>query len=188
MPKQTSVIVVHGTGGSSEGNWFPWIKRELTAVGCTILVPSFPTPEGQSFDAWHNVFDGINTYQPQHTILIGHSIGASFVLRLAEETSVPYKALFAVCPFSKKLGIKEFDALNATFVDYPFNWSRIKMGAKHRLCFAGDNDPYVPLPYSAFIAEQIDAPLKVVQKGGHLNAESGHLSFPELLESVKTVL
>jgi len=185
VSQQTRVIVVHGTGGSSGGNWFPWIKKELNALGCDVIVPQFPTPEGQSFDAWHKVFDDINTGQPQHTILIGHSIGAPFVLRVASETNSPYKALFAICPFSQKLGVKEFDDLNATFVDHNFNWARIKAGATHRACFAGDNDPYVPLSYSTFIAEQIDAQLSVVQNGGHLNAGSGYLSFPALLESVK---
>ena len=188
MPHQTKVIVVHGTGGSSEGNWFPWIKGELNVLGCDVIVPQFPTPERQSFDTWREVFDAVNTSQPQHTVLIGHSIGAPFILRIAEEAASPYKAIFAVCPFSEKLGVKEFDDLNATFVDHNFNWPRIKAGALHRCCLAGNNDPYVPLSLSTAIAEKIDAKLEVVSNGGHLNAGSGYLSFPELLERVKTVL
>ena len=185
---KTNIIIVHGTGGSPEGNWFPWMKAELEALGCRVEVPRFPTPEGQSFDAWREVFlsatDGLRR---QNTILIGHSIGAPFVMRMAEESEAPYKAIFPICPFTKTLGCC-FDELNATFVDNVYDWDRVKVGAPQHLCFAGNDDPYVPLSFSQEAATNMGAELRVVQKGGHLNAEFGYLSFRELFAEVEPLL
>ena len=187
MANGQKIVIVHGTCGSPEGNWFSWLKNELSNLGFDVSVPRFPTPAGQSFASWRKVFADMNTQAPDQTILIGHSIGAPFVLRMAEETNAPYNAFLAVCPFAKTLGIEEFDGLNSTFVDHNFDWPRIKAGAKHRFCFAGDNDPYVPLTFSEDVAQKAGATLHVVPGGGHLNADSGYVTFPQILEVIKTI-
>ena len=48
-------LIFHGTHGSPEGNWFPWLHGELISKGWDVDVPAFPTPEGQSLDNWINV-------------------------------------------------------------------------------------------------------------------------------------
>jgi len=188
MKPQYKIIIVHGTLGSPSENWFPWLRKELLSLGCDVSVPRFPSPIGQSFLAWRAVLAETNIFQKEQTLLIGHSIGAPFVLRMAEETSDPYKAVLAVCPFATTLGIEDFDDLNATFVDHDFDWKRIHKGAIHRLCFAGDNDPYVPLTLASDVAKKAGASLEVIHNGGHLNAASGFSSFPMLLRRIKALL
>ena len=43
-------LIFHGTMGSPNGNWFPWLQSELISKGWDVDVPAFPTPEGQSLD------------------------------------------------------------------------------------------------------------------------------------------
>ena len=166
-------------------NQFPWIKRELEELGHKVICPQFPTPENQSFENWKRIAEeclaGLNS---EETILIGHSIGAIFALRLAELAITPYKVIFAVCPFAKDLGLKEYDKLNASFIQSSIDWSKVNAGAKEVVLFAGNNDPYVPLKYSEEIAESLGKELIVIKKGGHLNTESGFYKFPELLEKI----
>ena len=66
------------------------------------------------------------------------------------------------------------------------DWAGIRNGAKKITCFAGDNDPYVPLAYSEDVAKNIpNAELIVIKDGGHLNTEFSYREFPSLLEKIQ---
>lgn len=180
-------LIVHGTEGSPEINWFPWIKNALENDGHIVNVPRFPTPENQNFDSWHQVASQyLNDSEAERTILIGHSTGAVFVLRMAELTLIPFQAVFSVCPFNANLGFEKYDALNASFtVQHHFDWKKIKRGSKKFLLYAGDNDPYVPLSRSQEMADSLNTPLHIVQNGGHLNSECGFTKFDQLLDDIR---
>jgi predicted alpha/beta hydrolase family esterase len=181
MTKQ--IVIVHGTCGSPEGNWFPWMKAQLEEKGHQVFVPEFPTPDNQSYSSWREIFYGLNI-QPQNAILVGHSVGSPFVIRLTAESKTPYKAVFAIAPFIARLGLPDFDKLNASFVDPSVDWQRATRGASKRLCFCGSNDPYVPHALSVDFADKWQSELRTVPNGGHLNAESGFYQFPDLLGEI----
>lgn len=90
----TNIFIIHGTGGSPEGNWFPWLSKELNKLGHEAYVPKFPTPEGQSLESWLKVFEDYKKYINEETILVGHSLGAAFLLSLLEHLDQPVKASF----------------------------------------------------------------------------------------------
>jgi len=188
MPTPLTFLIVHGAYGHPEGNWFPWLKQALQAYG-NVVIPQFPTPEGQNLDAWRAIAHrALAKSVPHETVLIGHSSGAIFVLRLAEETPQPFKAVFPVCPFARDLGNATFDPLNATFYTPAPDWKAIKRGAEKIIGFAGDNDPYVPLSTSRAVTDALDAELIVIEKGGHLNAESGYRALPLLLKEIRNIV
>ena len=183
------VLIVHGTKGGPDINWFPWLKKELEDKGHTVSLPRFPTPENQSFDSWLAIAEQhLKNIDPANTILVGHSSGAAFVLRLAERTPTPFHALFAVCPFVDDIGIPEYNALNASFLHHDFDWGKIKRGAQKFVLFAGDNDPYVPSACAEKVARHLSAPLHIIKNGGHLNGESGFHAFDALLRDMKDAL
>lgn len=186
--KPLNFLIVHGTCGHPEGNWFLWLKQELESQGHTVLIPRFPTPEGQTFSAWRTIaLKAVEALDPEQTVLVGHSIGAAFVLRLAEEAAKPYRAVFAVCPFVRPLGLKDFDPFNETFVAHAFDWARIKNNAARIFCFAGTDDPYVPLSLAEEVSEKAGAVLERGGKGGHLNEESSYRAFPLLLDKINAL-
>lgn len=188
MPSKANYLIVHGCRGSPEGNWFPWLNENLQNGG-TVFLPRFPTPESQSLASWRAVAKkALANCEPANTIFVGHSTGAVFVLRLAEETKQPFKAVFSICPFARALGLPDFDPLNASFVSPSFDWPRVRQGARKIVCFAGDNDPYVPLAASREVADRSGAEFIVVKNGGHLNAESGFHEFPQLLKKIRSVV
>lgn len=182
------IVVIHGTGGQPGGNWFPWLKRRLASAGCKTIAPSFPTPDGQSLTAWKKVFqDQVGDLQP-NMILIGHSLGAGFVLNLLEESSVPVLATISVCGFVGNLGLPEYDQLNKTFVDHEFNWRQIRNNMGKTTLFCSDNDPYVPITKSQELSSKLQIPLTVITGAKHINSEAGYFEFPAILEEIQNCL
>jgi serine hydrolase len=184
MKRAIRAVIIHGTFGAPQENWFPWLLGELKAQGLEAYLPCFPTPEGQTLDAWRGIFAERVGKLDESTILIGHSLGAGFILNLLEEAQSPVLGCFLVSGFIGLLGLPEFDALNASFVEREFDWQRIKRNAGHVRVYNGDNDPYVPLSRGADIATHLGVNLQVIKGGGHINASAGYTTFPKLSDDI----
>ena len=77
-----TAFIFHGTAGYPEENWFPWLKEKLEAKGYEVIVPQFPTPVGQSFNAWLRVYEEHQAKGNADSVYIGHSLGGIFLLKL----------------------------------------------------------------------------------------------------------
>jgi predicted alpha/beta hydrolase family esterase len=182
------VIIIHGTGGSPSGNWFPWLSKELENLGHSILVPKMPTPENQSLLNWFLALEEQNCLSDELTVFIGHSVGAVFLLRyLEEKVSKPLCASIFVSGFVRELNLEKFDRLNSSFIKDSYDWDIIKKNAGEILCIFGDNDPYVPIEQSVELALNLNVDPIIIKNGGHLNEEFGYIDFP-LLREMLTVL
>jgi predicted alpha/beta hydrolase family esterase len=182
--RYTRYIIIHGTKGSPSGNWFPWLAAELGAKNAEVVIPEMPTPQGQSLESWFAAFYRQAGTIDSETCIIGHSLGAVFLLRYLERCLNPIGCAVFVAGFIGLLGKYEYDRLNASFIACPFDWGTIRINSGRILCIAGDNDPYVPLAQPTELADKLGANLQVVRGGGHLNSESGYESFPSLLEQL----
>ena len=178
------MIIIHGTQGSPEENWFPWLASELRNRGIEAFVPRLPTPEGQSLENWTRVFEDELGPLTEDTTLIGHSLGAGFALRLVERGNQPVRALFLVSGFIGELGLPDFDTLNSSFVNGPFDWEAIRSRAGRIRVYNGDDDPYVPLSKGEELARELHTDLTVVPNGGHINTASGYTQFDQLLTDI----
>ena len=179
-----SVILLHGTASNPESNWFPWLRKRLEARKIQVQTPKLPTPAGQSLKLWLREFDAQVPAIGEKTILVGHSMGAGFALRLLERSSAAIRASFLVSAWEGMLDNPAFDPLIETFFRQPFNYDLVKQNAGVLRMYHGDNDPYVPLSMAQELNRKLGSPLQVVPNGGHLNAEAGYLSFPSLLEDI----
>jgi predicted alpha/beta hydrolase family esterase len=181
------VVILHGTKGSPEGSWFPWLKAELEKLGHEVYVPKLPTPEGQSVESWCEVLQEQCPWTfGQETMLIGHSAGAAFMLNiLNRERPEPVFASIFVGGFLSELGNPEYDELNSTFMHQDFDWAMIRRDAGEVAVFCGSDDPYVPMEQSKELARKLDVKPTVIEGGGHLNAEFGYTEFPQLLRKIK---
>ncbi len=178
-------IILHGTMGSPEGNWFPWLSQQLCTLGVETIVPRMPTPENQTLECWRAAFAAQCGAVDGETILIGHSCGAVMAMRLLEEDGPPIRGTVLVAPPYRELGIPEFDRLNSTFLAAPFQWERIIARAGELAYLMGDNDQFVPQEQLLAIAAALRVTPTIFPGGGHLNAATGYTSFPELLETVR---
>ena len=92
-------VIIHGTYGSADGNWFPWLASHVRELGHESAVPQFPTPTSQNLSSWLRVFDDQVGPLSSNTILVGHSLGVAFILRLLERTADPIAGAFLVAGF-----------------------------------------------------------------------------------------
>lgn len=177
-------LIVHGALGSSQSNWFPWLKSELEKKGHKVFTPDFPTPENQNLQAWREVFYRELGQLTKKDILIGHSVGVAFLLKILQELSQPIAGCFLLAGFISKVNLEPYDTVNKTFIAPPFNWEKIKKTGGMMHIYAGDNDPYVPLDKTEIIAKNLQLDLKIIPGGEHLNQESGHTSIPFLYDDI----
>src|SRR3989344_2126006 len=91
-----TAFIFHGTEGYPEENWFPWLKEKLETKGLKVFVPQFPSPPivPSKISEWFDVLKNYEQEINEETILIGHSLGGVFTLRLLEKLSRPVKAVF----------------------------------------------------------------------------------------------
>lgn len=182
-----NAIIIHGTKGCPEENWFPWLKKQLEAFGYKVVVPQFPTPENQTPKDW---FEVINKYEDTinaETILIGHSCGGAFLLRVLEKFKTKIKAAVFVAPSCGIKPIKYYE-VDRPFIEKPFDWEKIKNSAKHFFIFHSEDDPFICVGNSELIAKKTNGDLTVLQDAGHFNVKSGYTTFELLLEKIKPIL
>ena len=177
-------FIIHGAYGNPNENWFPWLKHELEKIGLTVFAPSFPTPEAQTLENWLEAFSAYKV--DEESILIGHSLGATFILNFLNKSKGKVKAAFLVAGLINPLGKKKFDAINKSFYN-KLSWSKLREQTRY-FVYASDNDPYVPLEEGKRIAKKLDARFRLVKNAGHFNKASGYEKFDLLLEDLKVLL
>ena len=161
------------------------MKAELKKVGFKVTTPDFPNTENPKLTEWLQYFKkqvSVNS----GTILIGHSLGVSFILRFLEAFTgkKAIKAAFLVSGFERSLGTPETD----NFVVKPFNWQKIKAACRKFVVINSDNDPYVPLSKAKDLAANLGTKVILIKNGGHLNEKAGYTRFELLLERVKGMI
>lgn len=178
----SNYIIVHGSFGSSEGNWFPWLKEKLEEKNLDVVVPQFPVGVGnQNYENWSSVLDKLKI--DSNTTIIAHSIGPIFVCKYLIEKKIKVKKLVFVCGFNNYLGIdSDFDSVNKPmFID---DLEDIKDYCDNIICFYSDNDPYVEFSVEKDFADKISNNSYIIKNGGHINSESGYTSFEEILKEI----
>lgn len=170
-------FIIHGTGGSPEGNWFPWLKTKLEERGHTVFVPRFPTPENQSLDSWMEVFEKYFNELDEETVLIGHSLAPAFILSILEKTNTKIKGIILVSGFLGLLGNEFFDNCNKTFTTKKFDWENIKNNVKNIYVINSNDDPYVPFERGVELAKNLGTNVIKLENTGHINAEFGLINL-----------
>ncbi|MBI4176679.1 MAG: serine hydrolase family protein [Candidatus Aenigmarchaeota archaeon] len=180
-----NVIIIHGSYGHPEENWFPWLKSELERLGCNVFIPRFPTPDGQTLENWIKTFKGYEKYLDKNSIAVGHSLGPAFLLSVIEKLGGPIKAAFFVAGFIGKFedawANPEFDRINRTFAEKQFNWKKIRQNCGKFYVIYSNDDPYVPPEKSEELGKLLDVKPVLIKNAGHFNEKAGYVKFESLL-------
>ena len=177
-----TAIILHGTLGSPDGNWFQWLKNELEEKGLNVWLPQLPQAEQPSLRKWQRFVKEECPFPiNEQTLIIGHSSGAILALVLAENNMEKIGAIVDVSVFhDNSLQWQPNDKL----FDVQFDWTAIQQGAKELLFIHSDNDPYVPLNQAQYVATNSGGEMIIVPGEGHFNLERSdeYKQFPKLIE------
>ena len=178
-----NAIIIHGTEGHPQENWFPWLKGELEKQGYKVSVPQFPSPPvvPAKVAEW---FEVLKDYPiDEDTILIGHSLGGIFTLRILETLKQPVKAAFMVGAPIGVRPILNYDR-DVAFSGFDFDWDTIKNNAGRFAVYQSDDDPYVGLANGEELAKHLGIELSFIPNSGHFNTKAGYTEFPQLLKEI----
>ena len=156
------IVLIHGALDDPSSNWFPWLGEKLEECSLEVLIPRFPTPDGQNLNTWLEIFYKLEL--KEEIILVGHSTGSAFILSLLERINVPVKAAYLVAGFINPLnsvnevceGIN-LNALVKTFINKTFDWKGIQSNCANINVIHSKNDPYTPLSDIEYLSSQIGA-------------------------------
>lgn len=201
-------VMIHGSFGSPQDAWFPWLKAELEALGNEVLALQFPIDHWedveqksatqyhpiQSLSSWMNTFEAIFPKLEKRNDLcfIGHSMGALFTLHVVAQHSLEIQNAFFVAPFLypateeelKDPSVALIDKANTTFYKKDFDFDLIRKHILHSTTFISDNDPYTQEWEAREFAEKLNSNVVALHGLGHMGIESGMTKFPELLTKI----
>jgi len=181
-------FIIHGSYGNPNENWFPWLKIELEKSGHEVIMPTFPTPEGQSLETWMKVFDEYINQIDSETIFVGHSLGPAFILSVLEKIDIKVRACFFVAGWLTQLNNPDFDEINKTFLEKKFDWTKIKNNCEQFYLFNSDNDPYVPSDNAKKMGLNLNVDIITIPNAGHFNKAAGYTKFKRLLDEINLCL
>ena len=177
---------MHGIEGHKNENWFPWLRRELEARGIPVWCETLPSPDDPILNEW------VETVLPQvreGDILIGHSLGAPTMFRVAERLAgKKLKALISVAGFQSEPNYPGANRIQR-FLKEGFNWKKIKNSAEKIYILDSDNDPYVALAEGEILQKKLKGERVTFSGRGHINRWGetktiGEQTFPEILNIV----
>ena len=179
-----NVLILHGTGNDSQGNWFPWLKTQLEKNGFKVWVPDLPESDVPNMKKYEDFIFSSDWEFDNNSIIVGHSSGAVAALGLLQKLpkEIAVDSCLLIASFKDDLGVKKLSGL----FDEPFDFAMIKQKARNFIFMHSDNDPYCPVDHAEYLAKKLDGKLIIKKGQGHFNLQASpkYREFPGLLELI----
>jgi uncharacterized protein len=175
-----TVLILHGIQGKAGNHWQQWLHDSLIKKGYTVLMPNLPKADHPNRGEWLKTLQEIlKSVDSKDLVIVGHSLGVVTALDYIEQANGEIKALISISGFSSDYG----NELNSYFLKNKLiNLFKVKEHLEKAFIIYSDNDPYVPQDKLNELVKPLDAILKIIHSGGHLNTNAGFITFPYLLE------
>ncbi len=175
------VIIVHGFGGWPNGGWRAWLMVELDKLetyGCAIPLPDENNPDPKK---WVEAIEyHVNMYREDDVYLVGHSLGSTAILRYMEAKKAKLAGVVLVSAPIESVENKKI----TNFLSNPFDFKKIKKGAKQFLIIHGADDQRVSVSQAIKLAHNLGVSPQLIKNGGHLTGSEGWKELPQVLEGL----
>jgi hypothetical protein len=158
--------------------WKPWL-REMLGEEYEVIIPMMPNSANAQYAEWKIVFGKMFPFLCDGVILIGHSLGASFLAKYLSENTFPVK-IKGVMLVSGVFD-KASDGLPLFSFSLP---KKMDLQTKNIFLYHSKDDPVVPISaLHDFKNVFPHARVRVFEDREHINTED----FPELLEDIRSL-
>lgn len=181
-------VILHGTDGSPDENWFPWLKSELEKIGYEVWVPHLPnnhTPNRHKY----NDFLLSESWDFTNSLVIGHSSGAVSILNMLEDDRFPKIDTAILVGAWARMESTDLDReqFKDLFPEPNFDFNKIKSKAKKFIFVHSDDDPYCPIDQARYLSKELSGQFNEFKGMQHFGRKQNPRfnKFPELLEIIQ---
>jgi len=158
----------------SHNHWFSWLQKQLLLNNILTQTPEMPTPFKAKYEEWRAV---LNQFEiNEDTILVGHSLGAGFLVRWLSENAVSVGKVVLVAPW-----LDPDKELETGFFEFIID-AKIAEKTKNLTVFISDDDDQEELTSVDTLKREVQN-LNVIEftgKGHFILQHMGTDEFPEL--------
>ncbi len=184
-------VLLHGTDGSPDDLWFPWLRSQLESAGYEVFAPLLPNNHTPNEKTYSNFLKDSN-WDFSNNVLIGHSSGATTALNLLSTEWFPkVKATVLVGAFlnERLLQLSSPDWYDTSqfkdlfLEEYDADLLREK---SNRFYFVhGSDDPYCDIHDAENLSKDLGGSFITIPNGGHLSASWGYTELPQIIDQLK---
>ncbi len=186
LQQQTvNYMILHGFEGRPDGNFKPWLKKELEAKGGVVIIPALPNPDQPNIEE-QITFITDNAQFNSHTVLVGHSLGVAVALKALERRGVKIKKLVLMAGFAQpKLNTDELDAYFPSF-DRTFDFEKIRSLAEEIVVIHDNKDTCVPREQAELLGKELHVkPVFVDAEEEHFDSKEEPSMLPYIVVETK---
>lgn len=182
---------MHGWGGSPEGEWFQWLKKELESRSFRVTIPQMPDAQHPRIHTWVPALANAVGTADEHTYFVGHSMGCQAIARYLETLPDGIRvggAIFVGGFFKKLTGDRVRPHIVETdrhWLDTKLDFIKVRTHLPKSIAIFSDNDRVVPLENQDDFRDQLGSEIIVEHAKGHFTgSDDGITELPVLLESL----
>jgi len=203
MKKQ--VIIIHGaTSFKTHEDYISYLKNEEVSIEVLkshkswrdtltselgddyeVLIPRMPNKQNARYEEWKIWFERIDNLLDDEVILIGHSMGGTFLVKYLSENIFSKKiksVVLVAAPFDEEDDVKNGDS-TADFIPPSSLIKLIEQARKIYILYSKD-DPVVAFRQLERYQQALpDAKVIVFEDRQHFGQET----FPEIIELIKSI-
>lgn len=168
-----NAAIFHGTSGTPEHFWHPYLKQALEDRAYSVWVPQLPEADTPNITSWLPFALKGMSYTSE-TVLVGHSAGAPLILSILENLEHPIHLAILVAAFYKPLGNDSIDPI----VQPSYDWEKIRYNSGHSIIINSDNDPWgCNAEMGSELFQKIGGDLIIRHGEGHMGSETYHQPY-----------
>lgn len=186
LPREKSkALIMHGFAGDPSKGWKPWLQVELEKRGYEVRNPKLPNFSSPNYDEVMEFLRLQTADFTENDMLVGHSLGCHFAMKLAEEKAFDkvmcVAPSFSLCdlPYDVwRKNLADYDVQSAIDIieKYPIDETKVKV--RNKLAIFGETDEGVPCSNTKKLDDSWTT--VIIPAIGHMSEE---VEIPQIIQS-----